>query len=187
MSTLEAILVAVIVSLLALAYQEYNPRVHVLGRKRGTNVFRPRSAEHPDDESWPGLLIVRPEGRVFFGNAERVVEKIWALAGDAGAKTVVVDGRAVPELEYTALKMLTAAEEKLRRGGVALWLVGLNPSVLNVVQRSQLGATLGRERMFFNLQAAIERYTQAGLAKAGAVGAKAQVSSADSNNTDDWS
>ena len=187
LGTLKGILVAVIVSLLALAYQEYNPRVHVLGRKRGTNVFRPRSDEHPDDETWPGLLIVRPEGRIFFGNAERVVDRIRALAEDAQAKTVVVDGRAVPELEYTALKMLTAAEEKLRRGGVALCLAGLNPSVLTVVQRSKLGKTLGRERMMFNLQAAVERYEQSGSAPKPAAARPQQVSSANTNDTEDWS
>ena len=54
LGTLQGILVAVIASLLALAQQAYHPTVHVLGRKRGTDVFRPRSAEHPDDESWPG-------------------------------------------------------------------------------------------------------------------------------------
>jgi sulfate permease, SulP family len=59
LGTLQGIVVAVIVSLLALAQQAYHPSLHVLGRKRGTDVFRPRSAEHPDDESWPGLLMVR--------------------------------------------------------------------------------------------------------------------------------
>ena len=69
---------AVIASLLALAQQAYNPPVHVVGRKRGTDVFRPRSSEHPDDESWPGLLIVRIEGRAFFLNAQRIGDKIDA-------------------------------------------------------------------------------------------------------------
>ena len=69
LGTLQGILVAVIVSLLALAQQAYNPPVHVIGRKRGTDVFRPLSDEHPDDETWPGLLILRPEGRLFFANA----------------------------------------------------------------------------------------------------------------------
>src|SRR4029453_8746130 len=59
LGTLQGILVAVIASLLALAQQAYHPTVHVLGRKRGTDVFRPRSTEHPDDESWPGLMILR--------------------------------------------------------------------------------------------------------------------------------
>jgi high affinity sulfate transporter 1 len=188
LGTLRGILVAVIASLLALAYQEYNPPVHVLGRKRGTNVFRPRLAEHPDDETWPELLIVRPEGRVFFANAERVVDKIWALVESSQAKTVLIDGRAVSQLEYTALKMFTAAEAKLRSGGITLWLAGLNPGVLTVVQRSKLGETLGRERMFLNLQAAVERYERTGSApKIAAADSQAQVSSTSTNDTEDWS
>jgi len=70
LGTLRGILVAVIASLLALAHQAYSPHVRVLGRKRGTDVFRPLSGEHPDDETWPGLLILRPEGRIFFANAQ---------------------------------------------------------------------------------------------------------------------
>ena len=72
LGTLKGILVAIVVSLVALAYQVANPPVHVLGRKPGTNVFRPRSTEHPEDETFPGLLLLRLEGRVFFANAERI-------------------------------------------------------------------------------------------------------------------
>jgi hypothetical protein len=39
-----------------------------------------------------------------------------------------------------------------------LWLVGLNPGVLEVVQHSPLGKILGRERMFFNLEQAVARF-----------------------------
>jgi hypothetical protein len=39
-----------------------------------------------------------------------------------------------------------------------LWLVGLNPGVLAMVQRSSLGQTLGRERMLFNLEQAVGKY-----------------------------
>ena len=71
--TLQGIVVAIIVSLIGLSSQVANPRVYVIGRKRGTDdVLRPVSSEHPDDETFPGLLIVRPEGRLFFGQrAER--------------------------------------------------------------------------------------------------------------------
>jgi sulfate permease, SulP family len=31
-------------------------------------VLRPLSDEHPDDETFDGLLILRPEGRLFFLN-----------------------------------------------------------------------------------------------------------------------
>jgi MFS superfamily sulfate permease-like transporter len=135
-----------------------NPPVHVLGRKRGTNVFRPRSAEHPDDESFPGLLLLRLEGRVFFLNAEHIAEKIRPLIAEARPRVVVLDLSSVFDLEYSALKMLTEAEERQRAAGVALWLAGLTPDVLAMVQRSTLGETLGRERLLFNLDIAVERY-----------------------------
>jgi MFS superfamily sulfate permease-like transporter len=160
LGTLRGIVVAVITSLLALAQQAYSPPVYVVGRKRGTNVFRPISPEHPDDETWPGLLIFRIEGRAFFANAQRIGDRMWPLVEQAKPSVILIDGRALIDIEYTALKMLTEAEEKLHQDGVMLWLAGLNPNVLTVVQRSKLGETLGRERMFFNLQAAVERYEQ---------------------------
>jgi hypothetical protein len=39
-----------------------------------------------------------------------------------------------------------------------LWLVGLNPEPLRVVEQSALGEALGRERMFFNLRQVVEAY-----------------------------
>jgi high affinity sulfate transporter 1 len=158
LGTLQGILVAIVVSLVALAYQTADPPVYVLARKRGTNVFRPLSAEHPDDETFPGLLVLRPEGRVFFANAERIGDKMRPLIESSHPKVVALDLGGVFDLEYTALKMLTEAEARLRRDGIAVWLVGMNPGVLAMVQRSELGSTLGRERMIFNLDQAIARY-----------------------------
>jgi high affinity sulfate transporter 1 len=158
LGTLRGILVAIVVSLAALAYQVADPPVYVLGRKRGTRVFRPRSREHPDDESFPGLLLVRPEGRIFFGNAERVGDKMKAMIAEAQPRIVAIDMGGVFDIEYTALKMLTEAEKRERAAGVLVWLVGLNPGVLAMVQRSPLGATLGRQRMFFNVEQAVAAY-----------------------------
>ncbi len=166
LGTLKGILVAVIVSLLALAQQAYNPPVYVLGRKRGTQVFRARSKEHPDDETWPGLLILRVEGRLFFANAQRVADKMRPLVEQAKPSVVLLDCSAVFDIEYTAVKMLIEAEERLRREGIALWLAALNPEVLAVAQRSGLGETLGRERMFFNVEAAVAKYEQLGVSSA---------------------
>ena len=160
LGTLQGILVAIVVSLVALAHQTANPPVRVLGRKPGTDVFRPRSKEHPEDETFPGLLMLQVEGRVFFVNAERIREKMKALADEAEPKPKVValDLSGVPDLEYTALKMLVEAEKRQREGGVSIWLVGLNPEVLSVIQRSPLGKVLGRERMHFNLEVAVAKY-----------------------------
>jgi high affinity sulfate transporter 1 len=163
LGTLQGIIVAIVVSLVALAFQTADPPVRELGRKPGTNVFRPRSEEHSEDETFPGLLIIQLEGRVFFVNAERIGEKMKALAERTHSKprVVAIDVSGVPDLEYTALKMLIEAEKRERNRGVSVWLVGLNPEVLSVIQRSSLGEVLGRERMHFNLEMAVAKYLAA--------------------------
>ncbi len=158
LGTLQGIVVAIVVSMLALGYQAANPPVYVLGRKPGTNAFRPRSNEHPDDESFAGLLLLRLEGRVFFLNAERIGDKIRPLLEQAKPRVVVLDLSGVFDLEYSALKMLVEAEQRQREAGVMLWLAGLNPDVYAVVRRSRLGETLGDARMFFNLEMAVAGY-----------------------------
>jgi len=156
--TLKGITVAIIVSLVALAYQVADPPVHVLRRKPGTNVFRPRSEEHPEDETFPGLLLLRPEGRMFFANAEQIAQKIRRLAQEMQSKVVAIDLSSVPDIEYTALKMLTEGERRQHEQGGELWLVGMNPHVLEMIQRSPLGAALGRDGMHFNLDIAVAKY-----------------------------
>jgi len=158
LGTLKGILAAIILSLVALAQQAADPQVVPLARKPGTNVFRPRSAEHPDDETFPGLLLVRVVGRLFFANYQRVFEKIRALGQDVRPRVLAVDLSGVIDVEYTALKMLIEAEERLRAQGIALWLVGLTPDVLAMVQRSPIGQTLGRDRLLFNAEAAVAKY-----------------------------
>ncbi len=162
LGTLRGILVAIVVSLVALSHQMANPPVRVLGRKPGTNVFRPRTKEHPEDETYPGLLLLRLEGRIFFANAGRIAEKMRAAIAEENPKVVALDMSAVFDLEYTALKMLTEGEKRARERGVSVWLVGLNPEVLGVIQRSSLGKLLGREGMHFTLEVAVAKYQAAG-------------------------
>ena len=158
LGTLPGILGAVLLSLAHLVSQANDPPVYVIGRKRGTDVYRPVSREHPDDETFGGLLILRTEGRIYFANAQRIADKMAPLVAAARPQVVVLDMGAVPDIEYTALKMLTEAEERLRGMGVVMWLARLNPAALDVVQRSPLGERLGRGRMFFNVHGAVEAY-----------------------------
>lgn len=156
--TLQGITVAIVVSLVSLAYQTARPHVYVLGRKRGTDVLRPLSEDHPDDETFPGLLIVRPEGRLFFLNADYVKEQVIALEAQYHPHVVVWDMSAVPDIEYSALQALIEGEKHLGELGASLWLAGLNPGVLEMVRRAGFDEKLGSERMLFNAHAAILHY-----------------------------
>jgi high affinity sulfate transporter 1 len=156
--TLKGIVVAIVVSLISLAAQTARPPVYAIGKKRGADVLRPLSAEHPDDEVVEGLLIARPEGRLLFANAQSVADQLKALIAQHRPRVVALDMSRVPDIEYSALQMLIEGERNAPARGHEFWLVGLNPGVLEVVRRSGLADRLGRERLLFNARAAIARY-----------------------------
>jgi anti-anti-sigma factor len=119
-------------------------------------VFRPLSSEHPQDETYPGVLLLRPEGAIFFANAPRLVQEMRTLIAEFTPRVLVLDLSAVPDMEYTALMMLTDGEEQVREAGTVIALVAMNPYVLEVIRRSPLWERLGSERMFYTLDQAVE-------------------------------
>jgi anti-anti-sigma factor len=156
--TLQGILVAIILSLLGLSSQASHPRVHVIGRKRGEDVLRPVSPEHPDDETFEGLLILRPEGRLFFANAQQVSDRVRDLVAQNKPRVLLLDLSRVFDIEYSALQMIVQDERRFAEEGVTVWLAGLNPDVRNYIRASGLADRLGSERMFPNARAGIRRY-----------------------------
>jgi len=168
LGTLKGIVVAIVVSMIGLASQVAHPPVHVIGRKRGADVLRPVSPEHPDDETFEGLLIVRPEGRLFFMNAQDVADQITALVATHQPRVVVLDLSRVHDVEYSALQMLMDHERRATERGVVVWMAGMNPGVLEVARRAGLDQRLGRDRLLFNARAAIERYRGLRVAEGGA-------------------
>jgi MFS superfamily sulfate permease-like transporter len=159
--TLRGILIAVAVSMLNLLYQANHPAVYALAYCRGKDIFR-RAGAHPGDETFAGLLMVRAEGRLTFANAANARDKVQALVRGSEARVVVLECSAILDIEYTALLMLTEAEENLRARGASLWLVAVNPDLLEVIQRTPLGAALGRERMFVDLHKALAAFRSRG-------------------------
>jgi len=168
LGTLNGILVAVVLSMVALFYLANNPPVYVMARKPGTHVFRPVSAEHPEDEQVAGLLILRTDGRVHFANIENIGDKIWPLIYQARPRVVVLDCSGIASFEYTALLMFAEGEARLRAEGMELWLADLSPEALAQIQRTALGKLLGRERMHFTLVHAVDAFTAGGAGEAGA-------------------
>ena len=70
---------------------------------------------------------------------------------------VLFDCSAIPDFEYTALKILTEAERMLV-SQESFYLAALNPEPLRLIQKSALGKTLGRQRMHFNLEEAVRAF-----------------------------
>jgi anti-anti-sigma factor len=158
--TLKGIVAAIILSLIGLSSQAAHPKIHVIGRKRGADVLRPISPEHPDDETFAGLLILRPEGRLFFANAQQVSDQIRQLIEKHQPRVVALDMSRVLDIEYSALQTLIEGERRATERGAILWLADLSPGVMECVKASGLADRLGRERLFFNARAVIRHYQE---------------------------
>ncbi len=155
--TLQGIVVAVFVTLADLIRHASDPPIYEVGRKPGTSVYR-SLVDHPSDETIGGMLILRPEGLIFFGNASALRQKIRTIAERERPTTLVLELSAVPTVEYSGLKELTELEEELRESGIILWFTTLNSTVFGLIERAPLGTTMGHERMFFDLPSAVEHY-----------------------------
>lgn len=154
LGALSGILLAVLLSMLMLLIEANRPRISVLGRRRGTDDFRPLD-DHPGDETIEGLRIVRPEGSIYFANADRVHDALLGLVDSSPARVLLIDGRAVPDLEYTALETFRNLRRELDRRGVELWVAALNPRPLAMLEAS--GAAPG-VRSFATLHEAVDAY-----------------------------
>ena len=91
---------------------------------------------------------------------------------EATPRVLALEMSAVPDLEYTALKALTEAEQKLRDAGTTVWLVALNPQVRAVIERSPLGTALGPGRVFPKMRLAVDAYCSPGEVVADGDGVK---------------
>jgi SulP family sulfate permease len=116
---LRGVLVAVLSSLLVLLHELDHPHI-VAG------------------QSAPGLLVVRPEGRLFFANARRVVDQIGAIVVDQQPppRVVLLDLTVVPDLEITALDRLADLAEDLHGQGMILWVAAPSQRPLEMLRRA---------------------------------------------------
>ncbi|MCI4682072.1 SulP family inorganic anion transporter [Candidatus Rhodoblastus alkanivorans] len=156
--TLQGVVVAIILSVIGLGSQTAHPRVSVIVRKRGADVLRPLSPDHPDDEMIEGLLILRPEGRLFFLNVQNVADQVAALQAQYRPRVLVLDMSRVPDIEFSALQTMIEADKRATERGAQFWLAGLNPAALEMARRSGFDQQLGRDRLLFNARVAIERF-----------------------------
>ena len=95
---------------------------------------------------------------IHFANIQRIADLMWPFVHEYKPRVIVLDCSAIPDLEYSALKRLAEAQLKLQQLGISLWLAGLNPEPLQLIQKSLLGHTLGRAGMYFDVEQAVTSF-----------------------------
>jgi len=131
------VVVGVALSMGALIWRASRPHIAVLGRIPGTEHFR--NIERYSAETAPGLLMLRVDAGLFFGNVEAVNERIEdELAAHPDTRNLVLVLSAVNAIDTSALFGLGELNASLRQRGVLLHLAEVKGPVMDRLKQSTL-------------------------------------------------
>jgi SulP family sulfate permease len=149
----------VVLSLGLYLYGASRPHVAEVGRVPGSEHFR-NILRHAV-ETTPGVVTLRVDANLFFGNARFLEDYILdRVSGDGGLRHVVLLCSAVNEIDMSALESLEEISERLEGFGVMLHLSEVKGPVMDRLERSDFVAHLTGE-VFLSQHEAIEKLSGA--------------------------
>ena len=156
--------IAVGLSLLALVYRAYRPSYAVLGRAPGAvddERLRYRGVEdHPDAETFPGLVILRVDGELFFANAHwfRDVVRSLVRGQTPPVRELLVHAGAVPHIDTTAADMLRSLIKELDEAGVSLAFARATTGLVHDLQRNGITRLVDEDLFYDTVAAGVDAY-----------------------------
>jgi SulP family sulfate permease len=143
LGVLEGIALGVGASLLTLIYVTSHPHGAVLGQLPDTGAYR-NVQRHPEAITFPGLLILRIGGDLFFASVGHVCEALKALlAARPDVKRVLLDFGPVNFIDITASDELLSLIKELRSRGITLAFAGVRDVVRDDMRLAGIEAIVG--------------------------------------------
>ena len=154
---LAGVVIGVVLSLGWLIYVATRPPMPLLGREAGTQVFRDLD-EHPGDETFPGIAVLRLDGGLFFATAEALEDRVRELGDDGGhARALVLDLEGVNFIDSQGAAKLTEIHElDARPTASTLRLARVKPQVLAVLEADGVVDRIGADHIHGNVHRAVE-------------------------------
>ncbi|TNF27848.1 MAG: solute carrier 26 family protein [Deltaproteobacteria bacterium] len=156
----QGIAVGVATSLGWLVIKTSRPHTAVLGRLPGTTNYK-NVKNHPSAERTAGVLALRMDARLYFGNVAHLKRILNAELGAEhdGCRAVVVDASSINDLDSSGATALEDLRADLDAQGVTLLLACVKHPVRQVMARAGFCDRLGEDHFFDDVHAAV---TQAG-------------------------
>lgn len=130
----------VVFSLALLVWRASHPHLAVMGRIPGSEHFR-NVLRHPEVECDPSQIIVRVDENLFFGNAEGIEERLFAVVTEhPEAKHLILVMSSVSHVDATAADMLEYLNATLAERDIRLHLAEVKGPVMD---RLEAGTLLG--------------------------------------------
>jgi sulfate permease, SulP family len=137
---MQGIALGVVLSLLILIYFTSHPQGAILGQLPGTEAYRDVE-RHPEARTFPGLLIWRAGGELFFASIGRVERSLKnALAEVPQVRHVLLDMSPVSYIDVSACDELSTFIKELKSRGVTIAFARVRDTVREDMQLSKIDA-----------------------------------------------
>jgi sulfate permease, SulP family len=153
---LAGVVIGVVLSLVWLVHVATTPRIPVLTRQPGTQVFRD-AEDGSGDETFDGLIILRLDFGLSFATAEALEERIRELMDSADRpRAVVLDFAGVDFIDSQGSEKLDELRALTDASDATLRLARVKPHVRNMLVADGVLDELGEDHVHGNVYEAVE-------------------------------
>jgi high affinity sulfate transporter 1 len=153
---LAGVMIGIGLSLLWLISVATRPPMPLLAREPGTQVFRELD-EHPSDEQFPGVVILRLDGGLFFATSDALEDRVREVAlSTPGITGIVLDCEGIDFIDSQGSAKMGEILELTRQADITLRLARVKPAVYEILSRDGFLDRIGRDRTHGNVYRAVE-------------------------------
>ena len=129
----------------------------LLAREPGTHVFR-ESSENPDDETFPGLAVVRLDGGLYFATADALHDRLREMLQGARPPihTVILDLESVDFIDSQGAGKLTELRQLADSYGITLRLARVQAAAMTVLEADGVVDAIGSDHVHGDVYQAVE-------------------------------
>ena len=160
---LAGVIIGIVLSMVWLVRVSTHPNIVELGNQPGTQVFR--DLENLEDGiTFPGLLIIRFDGGLFFANADTLDDRLRELLLDREprVRTVVLDCGSVNFIDAQGAEKLRELHELATDQGLAIHLSNLKANVAEVLAADGLYEVYGAGQVHTKTYLAVQAHLEEG-------------------------
>jgi len=156
---LEGIVIGVILSIIGLLKNMYNPHIAILGRIPGTDQFLDIK-RRPETEIISHTLIVRIDGSQIFLNTDRIKNTIIDLVENEykDTKLFILDFEASSFIDYTGIEMLEDLYEELKSRGIKIRAANMYGPLRDFIRKTKLEDEIVDSEVCLSIEDCIERW-----------------------------
>jgi high affinity sulfate transporter 1 len=157
LDVLPGLVIGVTASIVLHLYRASQASFSVLGVEPNVPGAYEDVKRHPEARPIPGVLILRPDGRLYYANAQGLRDTVTETVRtwDRPLHSVILDLDANDDLDITSTEALEKVMDRLAKRDVRLGLAHVHAPAEDMLRRSGLLEELGADRIFPNLDVAV--------------------------------